>query len=166
MTIDAAFPTPPPSLLHNMSTRPRTPVTIQIDPIDSRLASFSLDGMAPELSRLVHRRTRATQLPTLSTFVCSGDVAGLVEMLNAAWARLAFRGAVLLYAGVAPSRYVRAARCRDPLLVLNVLARARGNVLLPDAPLVLRPRALDRRVVTDDPRLTSHVRLDRGEGND
>ena len=41
--------------------------------------------------------------------------------------------------------------------LLNVLARARGNVLLPDAPLVLQPRSLDRRVYTDDPRLTSLV---------
>jgi hypothetical protein len=158
MTFETALPTLPPTLLHNMSGRPRTPVTIRIDPIDSRLASFSLDGMAPQLSRLVHRRTRATQLPTLASFVCRGDVAGLAERLDQAWARLGLRGAVLLYAGVAPSRFAPVPLCRDPLLVLNVLGRTRGNVLLPDAPLVLQPRALDRRVLTDDPRLTSRVR--------
>ena len=158
MTVDTAFPASPPTLLHNMSSRPRTPVTIRIDPIDARLASFSLDGMASALSRLVHRRTRATQLPTLAAFVCQGDVAGLAEQLDQAWARLGLRGAVLLYAGAAPPRFAPVPLCRDPLLVLNVLARARGNVLLPDAPLVLQPRALDRRVLTDDPRLTSRVR--------
>ena len=156
MTADPARATARPGLLH-MNGRPRTSVVIRVDPIDTRLASFSLDDMGPELSRIVQRRTRATQRLTLATFVCGNGAASLTERLNHAWALLALRGAVLLYAGVSGPRSVAVTPCRDPLLVLNVLARARGDLLLPDAPLVLQPRALDRRVVTDDPRLTSHV---------
>jgi hypothetical protein len=144
-----------PGLLHNMSSRPRTPVKIRVDPIDRPLASFSLDNMGPELTRIVGRRTRATQRQTLAQFVGQADEPRLTERLDTAWAPLALRGAMLLYAGIStPCSIVR---CRDPLLVLNVLARARGNVLLPDAPLVLQPRSLDRCVVTDDPRLTALV---------
>jgi hypothetical protein len=157
MTADPARSTARPGLLHNMSGRPRTNVVIRVDPIDTRLASFSLDDMGPALSRIIRRRTRATQRQTLATFVCANGAASLTERLNHAWALLALRGAVLLYVGVSGPHSVAATPCRDPLLVLNVLARARGDLLLPDAPLVLQPRALDRRVVTDDPRLTSHV---------
>jgi hypothetical protein len=158
MTADSSVSTAPPGLLHNMSSRPRTEVMLRVDPIDARLGSFSLDDMGRKLSRIVQGRTRATQRDTLAAFVCRSDVAGLAERLDQAWARLALRGAVLLYASVSGLHSRGATACRDPLLVLNVLARARGDLLLPDAPLVLQRRALDRRVLTDDPRLTSHVR--------
>jgi hypothetical protein len=139
-----------------MSSRPRTPVEIRVNPIDTRLAVFSLANLAPELSRLRQGRTRATQRQTLATFVCRGDLTSLAERLDRAWAPRALRGAALLYAGIA-SPHLRGRACRDALLVLNVLARARGNVLLPDAPLVLQAGALNRHVVTDDPRLTALV---------
>ena len=131
---------------------------LRVDPIDARLASFSLDGMGRKLSRIVKGRTRAPQRAALAAFVCRSDVTGLAERLDKAWVRLALRGAVLLYAGVSGEHSGGVRACRDPLLVLNVLARARGDLLLSDAPLVLQPRALDRRVLTDDPRLTSRVR--------
>ena len=158
MTTDPSVSTAPPGLLHNMSSRPRTEVTLRVEPIDARLGSFSLDGMGRQLSRIVQGRTRATQRDRLATFVCrNDDVAGLAERLDRAWALLALRGAVLLYPSVSGVHADGATHCRDPFLVLNVLARARGNLLLSDAPLVLERRALDRRVVTDDPRLTSLV---------
>jgi len=146
-----------PALLHNMSSRPRTAVEIRVPPIDINLAAFALDNMAPALSRVTRRRTRAVQRHTLAAFVCGGDVARLGEQLDRAWTPLALRGAVLLHPGPARPRSADVTWCRDPLLVLNVLARARANVLIPDAPLVLQPQALDRLVVTDDPRLTSLV---------
>jgi hypothetical protein len=157
MTGDASRPTAPPGLLHNMSSRPRTEVQLRVEPIDSKLGTFCLDDLGSELNRIVQGRTRATRPDTLAAFVCRADVARLSAQLDHAWALLALRGAVLLYTS-APAASSRATtRSRDPLLVLNVLARARGNLLLPDAPLVLQPRALDRRVATDDPRLTSLV---------
>lgn len=165
MTGDASVSTAPPGLLHNMSSRPRTQVQVHVEPIDTRLGSFSLDDLGRQLSRIVRGRTRTTQRDKLATFVCRHDVAGLAERLDQAWALLALRGAVLLYPGASGVSADRVTRCRDPFLVLNVLARARGNLLLPDAPLVLEPRALDRRVLTDDPRLTSHVHQE-SEGND
>ena len=147
-----------PGLLHNMSSKPRTSVQLNVEPIDTRVASFALDGLASELSRALKRRTRASQRPLLASFVLNSDLPSLTERLDGEWGGLALRGAVLLYAAVGVPRAVTGTKpCRDPLLVLNVLARARGNVLLPDAPLVLQPRSLDRRVYTDDPRLTSLV---------
>ena len=156
MTADSLPSAAPPGLLH-MGGKPRTQVVVRIRPIDPGLGSFSLDDMGPELSRIVRGRTRARRRDTLAAFVCRGDVASLTERLDRAWALLALRGAILLYAGLPGRRSDGATPCRDPLLVLNVLARARGDLLLPDAPLVLQPRALDRRVATDDPRLTSLV---------
>ena len=138
-----------------MRSRPRTPVEICVWPLDTRLALFSLDNLGPELSRLGQGRTRATQRQTLATFACRGDTTSLADRLDRAWAPLDLRGAALLYAGTTSPLFAKA--CGDALLVLNVLARARGNVLLPDAPLVLQAGALNRYVMTDDPRLTALV---------
>ncbi len=45
-----------------------------------RLVTFSLDDLGPELNRIVHGRTRATQRPdTLAAFVCRGDLARLAD---------------------------------------------------------------------------------------
>ncbi|MDX2159815.1 MAG: hypothetical protein SF162_00680 [bacterium] len=49
-----------------------------------------------------------------------------------------------------PPRYVRAS---DPLLVLNILARARTSLLIHGAALALDRPFLERVVMTDDPRL-------------
>ena len=94
-------------------------------------------------------------------FACQGDVEALATTLDRAWAARALRGAVLLYEGLPAARAAGATQCRDPLAVLNVLARARGNVLLPDAPLVLHPTTLDRQLMTDDPRLTAMLTKER-----
>lgn len=57
-------------------------------------------------------------------------------------------------------------RAIDPALVLNVLARARSQVLLITAPLVFSQQYLNRLLVTDDPRLVALARatgcLDEG----
>ena len=49
-------------------------------------------------------------------------------------------------------------RALDLQLVLNVLARARTQVLLANAPLVFSQQYLNRSLVTDDPRLVKLVR--------
>ncbi len=145
----------PPAVLHNMSSKPRTMVDVSVLPIDESLVSFSLDGMGPALNRVVKGRTRATVRSSLAAFACQGAVEALATQLDRAWAARSLRGAVLLYECLPAQRATGATQCRDPLVVLNVLARARGNVLLPDAPLVLHPTALDRQLMTDDPRLTA-----------
>jgi hypothetical protein len=152
VTADPQRTTP---VLHNMSSRPRTMVDVRVAPVDGRLVSFALDHMASQLNRFVGGRTRATVRSTLATYACSGDLAALAARLDHVWAARRLRGAVLFYEGPLPGPDLRPTPCLDPLVVLNVLARARGNLLLPDAPLVLQPRALDRSLVTDDPRLTS-----------
>ena len=131
MTADSSPSAAQPGLLHNMSSKPRTQVAIRIDPIDAGLGSFSLDDLGPQLSRLGQGRTRATRRETLAAFVCRGDVARLTERLDQAWALLALRGAILLYPGGSGCRSPRAPACRDPLVVLNVLARARATCCCP-----------------------------------
>ena len=49
----------------------------------------------------------------------------------------------------------------DPLLLLNVLGRARGPVLIARAPLALEPGFLERELISRDARLLA---LARGEG--
>lgn len=159
MTTDETRASLPPALLHNMSSKPRTMVDVRVAPVDGPLVSFSLDNMGPALNRVLRGRSRATLRGSLAAFVCRDDVERLAALLDNAWSAHPLHGAVLFYEGLpAMSDHYSPRQCRDPLVVLNVLARARGNVLLSDAPLVLQPRALDRQLVTDDPRLPSSVK--------
>jgi hypothetical protein len=92
-------------------------------------------------------------------------VASMQQQLDDAWHGYGLRGAFLVYgwgedvqqalntrlaAIRAPQVYVR---CLDPLLVVNVLARTRTALLLPNAPPALEPTYLTRVLVSDDPRL-------------
>lgn len=54
-----------------------------------------------------------------------------------------------------PKPAMKVIRALDPILVLNVLARARTQVLLKTSPLVLSQQYLNRAIVTDDPRLVA-----------
>lgn len=91
----------------------------------------------------------------------------LREKLDAAWGDSPFTGASLIY-GWRPE--VKAAlvtrfqaieqppviwRATDPLLVLNVLSRARTHVLLGNAPPALERGFLDRTLYTDDQRIVA-----------
>lgn len=90
--------------------------------------------------------------------------------LDDEWDTYHLRGAVLVYAWredirqavnarlmaiKASGTYVRSL---DPLLVLNVLARARTTLLLANAPLALERSFLNRAILSDDPRLVKLAR--------
>jgi hypothetical protein len=84
--------------------------------------------------------------------------------LDERWQALDLTGPVLLYDyGDLQNRYAgarapRTERALDPLLVINVLARARGRLLLPHTPLALEPGYLKRDLATDDPRIVAACR--------
>lgn len=120
-------------LLHNMSARPRTPVTYLVPALRRPWVSFSWRGRRPVLD--------ARRLATLDEH----------------WAGTGLRGAVIVHP---MSEYlaerVRPHACTDRELTLNVLLRTRGDLLLAAMPLVDDPAALTKRIVaTDDPRLVA-----------
>lgn len=57
-----------------------------------------------------------------------------------------------------PSRPPETLRAIDLALVLNVLARARSNILVANTPLALEPGFLDQTFITDDPRIVAIAR--------
>lgn len=112
----------------------------------------------------------------------SPEVAEIVDKLDAAWKGYEFHGAILFFPWrkdlrqtlvgqvindtddeeePQPTEYFdddkrtppKVLRSLDFWLVLNVLARTRSNILLPDAPLALEQQYLFQSIYTDDPRL-------------
>ncbi|MEW6278931.1 MAG: hypothetical protein AB1758_09935 [Candidatus Eremiobacterota bacterium] len=93
----------------------------------------------------------------------------LSDKLDEFWSLVNFRGAAALTVGEAriagpgpwPERGLIALEdvarliAREPLLILNVLGRTRGQLLLPSTPLSLDARHLNRKLCTDDPRLVA-----------
>ena len=139
----SAEPAAGPTLLHNMSMRPRTTVTAKVGVVGSALARFAV---APK------------RLQTLL------DDPGLPERLEQRWSELGLRGALHVYS--LPGREVTGAAehvSADQLLALNVLGRTRAGLLLPSAPLDLDPSVLARKLASDDPRLVALASIERGQ---
>src|SRR6478672_5289620 len=100
----------PTRLLHNMSSRPRTPVRACLRSQGTRLVKFHLKDPTD---------LDPTTLPT---------------QLDEVWREAGLRGAVLLYAlPPAPARRGQKVLKADRLVSINVLGRARGGLLLPGA---------------------------------
>lgn len=147
-----------------------------------KLIRFDLMGLGDPFYRLLGRSLQM-ELGQPSAVVKAlqaggDDVLEIVERLDTAWAGYAFKGALLVYPWrkelglmfegripvtnenetdemydddkCAPPSVFRAL---DYTLVLNVLARTRANILLPDAPLGLEGQYLNRSLFTDDTRL-------------
>jgi len=112
----------------------------------------------------------------------SPEITEMIDKLDAVWEGYDFVGAILLYPWrkdlrltligqvinetddeeePSPTEYFdddkrtppKVLRALDLWLVLNVLARTRSNILLPDAPLTLEQPYLGQSLYTDDPRL-------------
>jgi hypothetical protein len=106
------------------------------------------------------------------------NVAEMVARLDDMWKEYDFKGALLLYSWNKDTRSVLMGRIPVPesaeaddhydddkrqvptilrvldlWLVINVLARTRANLLLPDAPLALEAQYLGRSLYSNDPRL-------------
>lgn len=126
----------------------------------------------------------------LKVFESGGsDVAEIVTRLELAWKDYDLKGALLLYPWNDALRSVMGGRTPasdsnddeenvttydedkrqppmivravDPLLTLNVLARTRANILLPETPLSLEKMYLGMSLMSDDPRL---IALTQGTG--
>jgi len=111
------------------------------------------------------------------------DVEEMVVRLDAVWDEYKLQGAVLLYRWTKDLRYTLTGRINngdeledgepqdsyeddrrkpptilralDLLLVMNVLARTRANILLKNAPLALERQYLSQSLFADDPRMIS-----------
>jgi hypothetical protein len=128
-------PSAPPDVLHNMSARPRTPVTCTVKPLRASWATFALD-QAIDLTPAA--RTR----------------------LNRSWAALGFTGAALVHPGVTRlAQEVSVQRCIDQDLATNVVLRTRGRLLLAEMDLVDHIDGLvGATFVSSDPRLVTWAR--------
>jgi hypothetical protein len=127
---------------------------------------------APEMPEALREAVAAPQRIAAFCEALAKDAAleaALKEKLDAAWHETGFSGAALTYlwreeVRVALLTQLHAtgapmliAEASDPLLVLNVLARARSAVLMAGAPVVLEKGFLNRMLTSDDPRLAALV---------
>lgn len=91
-----------------------------------------------------------------------------IEALQSDWHRWSLRGAILLYPirtvkevddGDGKQALQRPTRwAAEPTLILNILARAQGELLIAGAPLHFAPDRIRREFITDDPRLLALAR--------
>lgn len=134
------------------------PLNARIRPVGGKLVRFSLADVVPWVRRLPAPGAGSTsrELDDLAERVRAAHRAAheIATALEEAWDRLGLCGAVLVYAGDKESGLC-ASPVRDPLVVVNVLARTRGNLLLPKTPLELDAERLARVLVTDDPRFVA-----------
>ena len=133
-----------PSVLRNMSARPRTEVAFEIPPV---------------LPAAVARFRLPDQIGVAAALAETSEAA-----LDANWAGYGLVGAALVFPWSARHAvvYDKALTATDRALVLNVLARARATVLLGSAPAVLDFEYLDRDLACDDPRVVALVEATGG----
>lgn len=117
-------------LLHNMSARPRTPVTCTVQPIRRTWVSFAI----PQRLRLDGRRR---------------------AILDKFWSSYGFTGAALVHPAPAnPSALGRVVACRDDDLACNVVLRTRGSLLLAEMCLIADTTGLaGKSLISSDHRL-------------
>lgn len=133
------------AMLHNMSMRPHTTVTVTVRVVVEALAALARFAVTSK------------RLQALLDDPC------LPERLERRWQEAGLRGALHVYslprAAVLGETPVLGT---DALLALNVLGRARAGLLLPGAPLDLDPSVLARKLASDDPRLVALASTKRG----
>jgi hypothetical protein len=178
----APQPTPPsrPSPLTSRLGPPRT--NWRIMSVGTQLVRFDLTGLGDPFHRLLGKKLSidlGDPAAVIKALEAGGDdVTEIAERLEAAWKDYDFKGALLLYNWRKDTRSVLTGRVPTPdeseseelydddkratpsvlraldlWLVLNILARTRANILLPDAPLALEAQYLNRSLFTSDPRL-------------
>ena len=162
------LPQSPNSLLQRMGSK----VNWTLLPTADEIACFNLSTPSSEALRALGIRMESNSLADLLRMVKEdrSEVQTLREALDTSWRAYGLRGAVLVYnwrddlrEGVAarlnaikqPPIYLQVT---EPLLVLNVLARARTSLLLAHAPLALEHPYLSRALASDDPRLLALAR--------
>lgn len=144
-------------------------VSCDIAPLAGTLVRFDLKGLGASLCRLLGIKGSDEEHEAAIQMIEADENlrASLAEKLDAAWQTYDLHGAILVYPwheglrqavatrmvdafpGSAPA-YLRAL---DPILVLNILARARSQVLLANSPPDLERPFLERALAADDPRI-------------
>lgn len=147
--------------------------TWEILPYSPVIARFSLEGLGGSLQRILGSGL-IDNIGTYEAIIHSIEknkdaMSALVASLETIWSGYALTGAILVHPWEQDTKQVVLAhakianikamclRALDPLLVLNVLARSRTNLLQPRAPLALEQAYLERSLITDDVRLVKLV---------
>lgn len=163
-------PSPPPSPFGGLNSRfGASKVNFSLAPVTDTLVLFELSDLGDPLYRFLNmkRRRDVTDLDAVCDLLKADTHAAeqAAQKLTTAWAEIDLRGAILLYSwrddvrqsvmaeANAEKSKLMLLRAREPKFVLNVLARARANLLLHDTPLELERSFLERCFVTDDPRM-------------
>jgi hypothetical protein len=161
-------------------------VSWRIVSLAREIVRFDLDGLGDPFYRVLEKPLQVGfgQPASVSKAMQAGgdEVAQMLERLNAVWAEVNLRGAVVLYpwklelrgvlAGRVPNDQdesealyeddkrtpPKVLRALDLLLVFNVLGRARAHVLLPNTPVSLEDEFLTQSLYSDDPRLVALAR--------
>ncbi len=144
-------------------------VTCDIAPLGSAIVRFDLNGLGAPLRRLLGIKGEgADREAVIQTIEGDENLKNeLTAKLDAAWRDYDLCGAMLVYPwqeslrqavatrimDVAPGSTLVYLRALDPILVLNVLARARSQILLATSPPDLERPFLERDLAADDPRL-------------
>jgi hypothetical protein len=147
---------------------------LSIIPVTDTLVHFDLNGLGDPLYRLIQfkRRKDVDEVDALAEVLeADSDIVETVsEQLETAWTEYGLQGAVLLYKwrdevkqcvateANAEKSTLNFLRARDPMLVLNVLLRARANLLLSNSPLAFERAFLEQSLISDDPRLVELAR--------
>jgi hypothetical protein len=149
----------------------------EILPFSATIVRFSLEGLGGSLQRILGN-DKGANIGTYDSILHSIEknkaaMTALVKALESAWESYNLCGAILVYPWEQDTKQVilthakvmntkaMCLRALDPILVLNVLARSRANLLQPRAPLALEQTYLERTFITDDERL---VRLVQDSG--
>lgn len=135
-------------------------------PTATTCVRFSLAGLGGSLRGLLTGTAHNSFLATLQELEPENETYQQIrQTLDTAWAEYNLTGAMLVYNFSAATDEIivetarligaKAAywRAVDPLLVLNVLARSRANLLQAHAPLSFDEEHLKRTLISDDPRL-------------
>jgi hypothetical protein len=128
-------------VLHNMSSRPRTPVRRRVDPVHQTWS--------------VIRWTRP--FGALET--------SKRDELDRFWSETGLTGAAFMYTPTPEISALKPVECTSEMLTLNIVLRLRGPLLLATSPLLLDGSHLDRvEYATDDQRIFDLVVLANREG--
>jgi hypothetical protein len=169
-------PNPPLPNSNSLLQRMGSKVTWTLLPVVDEIACFDLRVPVPDALREIGIPVGLDTLVDLLHMVKEkhADAQTLRELLDQSWQSYGLHGAALVYQWRDDLREGMAARLTalkqppiylrvtDPLLVLNVLARARTSLLLANAPLALEFPYLSRVLASDDSRL---LELARAKGS-
>lgn len=153
------------SWLHSVHGIPRNKISWQILPYQLCMVRVSMDFEV---------KTRLQVLLKKNEYDLENEEQ-LISLLNGVWNNYKLRGAILIDAwdeSIAELfdmdsqwKYrLTMLRPVSPLLVLNILGRARAGILLPHLPLSLAPQFLERDLVSTDQRLIQLVREESRNG--